>query len=128
MKWQLFFDLQSGTGLLVDNARGEYVTETIYDDFNVEQYKAIPETAFHRNVDKLVHNADVEGYVRSYVVLPSTIYGIAKNALTEAGVSNPHSMQIPALIKAALDRGRPGVIGKGKAYWPSVHIDDSEYT
>ncbi len=112
--------------MLTDDARGEYATETIYDDLNVEQYKAIPDTAFHRDVDTLVINADVEGYARTYIVLPSTIYGIAKHPLTEAGVSNPHSMQIPTLIKAALARKRAGVVGKGKALWPDVHIDDSE--
>ncbi|RPD82721.1 NAD-P-binding protein [Lentinus tigrinus ALCF2SS1-7] len=114
----------SGTGLLTDDARGEYATETIYDDLNVEQYKAIPDTAFHRDVDLLVINADLEGYARTYIVLPSTIYGIAKHALTEAGVSNPQSIQIPTLIKASLARKQAGVVGKGKALWPDVHIDD----
>ena len=33
--------LQSGTGELIDDARGQYVTETSYDDLNVEQIKAI---------------------------------------------------------------------------------------
>ena len=57
------------------------------------------------------------------------LYDIAKaigTALVAAGVSNPHSVQVPALIKAAFDRKRAGVVGPGKALWPDVHIDDGE--
>ncbi|KAI0737090.1 NAD-P-binding protein [Daedaleopsis nitida] len=114
----------SGTGLLKDDARGEYATSTIYSDVNVEQMKAIPDTAFHRNVDLLVMDADTQGYARSHIILPSTVYGIASNALVDAGVSNPYSMQVPQLVRASLDRKWAGVVGKGKAFWPDVHIDD----
>ncbi|KAI0331860.1 NAD-P-binding protein [Cubamyces sp. BRFM 1775] len=114
----------SGTGVLTDDARGMYATETIYSDLNVEQIKSIPPTALHRNVDLTIVEADQEGYVRSHIILPSTIYGIAKGALFDAGVSNPHSIQIPLVIKASLDRKQAGMIGQGKALWPDVHIDD----
>ena len=119
--------VQSGTGLLVDDARGEYPTETVYSDLNVAQLKAIPPTAFHRKVDLLVIGADEEGYARTHIVLPSTVYGIAQHPLVEAGISNPYSMQIPLLIRSSLARKRAGVIGKGLSLWPSVHIDDSEW-
>ncbi|TBU41486.1 hypothetical protein BD309DRAFT_965128 [Dichomitus squalens] len=115
---------QSGTGLLTDNARGEYATETIYSDLNIEQIKSISPTAFHRNVDLLVIGADEEGYARTHIVLPSTVYGIAAHPLVEAGISNPYSMQIPLIIRSSLARKRAGVIGKGLSLWPSVHIDD----
>ncbi|KAK7690488.1 hypothetical protein QCA50_005586 [Cerrena zonata] len=45
--------------------------------------------------------------------------------LVDAGIQNPHSLQIPTLIKAALDRKQAGVVGKGNAFWPDVHIDDT---
>ncbi|KAI0360218.1 NAD-P-binding protein [Trametes cingulata] len=114
----------SGTGVLTDDARGEYATETVYSDLNVEQIKSIPPTALHRNVDLAIMEADAQGYVRAHIILPSTIYGIAQGALFDAGVSNPHSIQIPYLIKASLDRKRAGVVGPGKALWPDVHIHD----
>lgn len=66
--------------------------------------------------------------MRTYIILPSTIWGIAKTPLTDAGLANPHSQQIPKLIHAALGRGRAGVVGKGLALWPDVHIDDGECT
>ncbi|KAI0649448.1 NAD-P-binding protein [Trametes meyenii] len=114
----------SGTGVLTDDARGEYITDTIYSDTNIEQLKSISPTAVHRNVDLLVIAADTEGYARTHIIFPSTIYAIAEGALFDAGVSNPYSIQIPLLIKAALDRKRAGVVGKGKPLWPDVHIHD----
>ena len=117
---------QSGTGVLTDNARGEYASDVIYNDLNVEQIKSIPPTAHHRNVDLRVVDADEKGYARTHIVLPSTIYGVAKHALTEAGISNPYSQQIPSLIRASLGRGRAGVVGKGLAWLPSVHTIDSK--
>ncbi len=118
---------QSGLGVLADDARGEYASDTIYSDLNVQQLKSIPETAFHRTVDLRVIDADQTGYVRCHIVLPSTVYGVAKHALVEAGVANPHSIQIPTIIRASLRRGRAGVVGKGLALWPSVHTTDREF-
>lgn len=37
------------------------MTETIYDDSNVEQMTNLPAEAFHRNVDLAVIKADTEG-------------------------------------------------------------------
>jgi hypothetical protein len=68
----------------------------------------------------------ISGYVKVYIILPSTIYGIATGELVDRGVQNPHSVQVPALIHAALDRGRAGMVGKGKNLWPNVHIDEGE--
>lgn len=65
-----------------------------------------------------------EGYIKSYIILPSTIYGIASNILVERGIQNPHSIQVPTLIRAALDRGQAGTVGAGKNLWPDVDIDD----
>lgn len=118
---------QSGTGVLMDSARGEYPTETIYSDMNVEQLKSIPDTAIHRNVECLVVEADEQGYVRSHIILPSTVYAIAKNPLVDAGISNAHSVHIPLVIRGSLDRKRAGMVGKGKSIQSSIHIDDSEW-
>ena len=76
-------------------------------------------------VSRLAHHFG-EGYARTYIILPSTIYGLAKNQLVDAGIQNPFSIQIPLLIKASLGRGRAGMVGKGLALWPDVHIDDGE--
>lgn len=66
------------------------------------------------------------GYVRTHIVLPSTIYGLAKGPLVDAGLANPHSIQIPTLIKASIDRGQAGVVGKGANLWPNVHVEEGK--
>ncbi|RXW21741.1 hypothetical protein EST38_g4132 [Candolleomyces aberdarensis] len=102
----------SGTGVLSDDARGMYPTETIYDDLNIKQIESLAPTQIHRNVDLALVDADTEGYIRSYIILPSTIYGIAENTLVDMGIQNAHSQQAPLLIKAALARGQGGMVGE----------------
>lgn len=129
-------------GVLIDDAVGYHTTDTIYDDANPEQIESLPDTQLHRNVDLELLKADKEGawhtlffganypnlfssgYVKVYIILPSTIYGIATGALIDAGVQNPHSLQIPALINIALSRGRAGMVGAGKNVWPNVNIEE----
>ncbi|EJD06863.1 NAD-binding protein [Fomitiporia mediterranea MF3/22] len=115
----------SGTGVLSDNAAGMYASEKIYDDSKVEDIESLdPKTQIHREIDMEAVSADQAGYARTYIILPSNVYGIAKNGLTEAGVQNPHSILIPVLVRASIDRGQGGMVGLGKNKWPNVHIDD----
>ncbi|KAI0661419.1 NAD-P-binding protein [Cubamyces menziesii] len=114
----------SGTGVLTDDAAGMHDTDIVYNDCDVEQLSNIPRTQPHREVDLAVLAADQEGYVKTYLVLPSTIYGLATGPFVDAGIMNPQSQQIPALIMASMDRRRAGMVGEGKNIWPNVHIDD----
>ncbi|KAI0091093.1 NAD-P-binding protein [Irpex rosettiformis] len=117
----------SGTGLLTWDAstKGLGISDRIWNDDDPDDIeKNIPPTAFHRNVDLPIVEADKQGYLKSYIILPSTIWGIAKNPLVDAGISNPYSKQLPALIQAALARGQAGVVGKGQALWPSINIEE----
>ncbi|KAJ7020329.1 NAD(P)-binding protein [Mycena alexandri] len=114
----------SGTGVISDQAKGAFAGDLVYDDSDVKQIRSIAPTQMHREVDLAITEADEEGYVKSYIVLPSTIYGLAKGQLVDAGLQNPHSQQIPALISAALDRGRAGMVGEGKNLWPNVEIHE----
>ncbi|TFY55920.1 hypothetical protein EVJ58_g7949 [Rhodofomes roseus] len=115
----------SGTGEIAEPAKGDFAAETVYSDLNIEQIKAIPETAFHRKIDLAVIGADEQGYARSYIILPGIVDGIASGPVFEAGIAKPVSIQIPAFIREALDRKRAGMIGLGKAVWPIIHIDDT---
>ncbi|KAJ7485954.1 NAD-binding protein [Mycena latifolia] len=114
----------SGTGVISDDAKGMHSDVTIYDDANADQIETLAPTAMHRNVDLAITQADAEGYVKSYIILPSTIYGLATGRLVDMGIQNPHSQQIPALISAALDRGQAGMVGEGKNLWPNVEIHE----
>jgi len=115
---------QSGTGVLADDAKGMYPTSTIYNDADPAQIESLAPTQVHRDVDLMVLDYDKRGAIKSYIVLPSTIYGLASGPLVDAGLMNPHSIQIPMLIHASLDRGAGGMVGEGKNIWPNVHIDE----
>ncbi|GAW05240.1 NAD(P)-binding protein [Lentinula edodes] len=114
----------SGTGVLSDNAAGMYPTDIIWDDANPDQIATLKPTQPHRPVDLKIVGADAEGYVKTYIVLPATIWGISKGPLFTSGISNKKSVQIPALIRASLDRGHAGMVGLGKNIWPNVEIHE----
>lgn len=114
----------SGTGVLMDNAAGMYQYDTIWNDADPEQMATLPPTQIHRDVDLAVVGADKEGYIKSYIVLPSTIWGIAQGRLVDLGISNNRSMQIPGLVRASLDRKQGGMVGLGKNLWPNVNIEE----
>ncbi|KAK5631072.1 hypothetical protein RRF57_006787 [Xylaria bambusicola] len=52
------------------------------------------------------------------VVMAPTIYGVG------SGLFRKHSIQIPAFVATALDRGRAVVIGDGRGEWDHVHVQD----
>ncbi|THU82132.1 NAD-binding protein [Dendrothele bispora CBS 962.96] len=116
----------SGTGLYIEFAGGMHSNAVVYDDANPDQIETIAPTQPHRNVDLEILAADTENYVKTYIVLPSTVYGIASGPLFDAEISNRHSVQVPALIKAAFARTPPqgGTIGEGKNVWPNVEIHE----
>ncbi|KAJ7796950.1 NAD-binding protein [Mycena olivaceomarginata] len=114
----------SGTGVISDDAKGLHADVTVYDDSDADQIESIAPTQMHREVDLAITAADAEGYVKTYIILPSTIYGLASGRFVDAGLQNPHSMQIPALISASLDRGQAGMVGEGKNIWPNVEIHE----
>ncbi|KAJ7127070.1 hypothetical protein C8R44DRAFT_617333 [Mycena epipterygia] len=114
----------SGTGVLSDDADGMYESSTIYSDLNIPQLETLSPDQPHRNVDLALVDADSQGYVKTYIILPSTIYGFASGPLVKAGLQNNRSQQIPSLVDVSLKRGQGGMVGKGKNWWGNVHIDD----
>ncbi|KAF9474241.1 NAD(P)-binding protein [Pholiota conissans] len=115
----------SGTCLFADTkAGGRFSNTQIYDDSDVAQIETIPDTQPHRVVDLELVRADKEGYVKTYIVLPATIYGVPNGRLVEQGIQNSRGIALPSLVRAASIRGRAGIIGSGMNYWPNVHIDD----
>ena len=58
--------LQSGTGVLADNAAGMFTSEKVYNDASVEDIESLPITQIHRPVDIAVTAADLEGEDVSY--------------------------------------------------------------
>jgi len=68
--------LQNCTGVLADDATGDHVTETIYDDADPDQIETLPDTQIHRNVDLELLRADKEGIFSSSSAL---VYSIVLN-------------------------------------------------
>ncbi|KAJ7101856.1 NAD-binding protein [Mycena crocata] len=114
----------SGTGVLVDDARGMYAGGIVYDDSDADQIETLAPTQPHRPVDLVITAADAEGYVKTYIVVPGAIYGLATGPLVDMGVQNHHSIQIPILVRAAVERGRSGMVGEGKNVWPYAEIHE----
>ncbi|KAF7296397.1 Epimerase domain-containing protein [Mycena chlorophos] len=108
----------SGTGALTDNAQGKFADQKIYDDLDCTAIRAIPTTYVHRETDELISQASVEGYVRGYVVMPPLVYGRG------TGPCSRTSVQIPALIRAALTLGQAVHVGSGLSMWNGVHVND----
>lgn len=110
---------------ICQTASGMYATELIYTDDKVDATKEtgktyvdeVADSAIHRDVDLAIVNADEAGHIKSYIILPSTIYGLNQSLIAEKGVGNPFSIQIPALIRVSISRKRPGMIGDGLNIW-----------
>ncbi|KZV69697.1 NAD-P-binding protein [Peniophora sp. CONT] len=114
----------SGTGTLRDDARGMFKSDVIYHDDRVEEIESLPPTADHRDVDLEIVKADQSGCIRSYIVVPSTIWGILTGPLVDMGIAHSHSQQMPNAIKASISRGQGGMVGKGLNVWPHVEINE----
>ncbi len=135
--------------MLADQAAGMYSGDKVYNDASAEDIESLPLTQVHRPVDIAVIDAvkagkscidlvspnvmplmlnpnSLPGYVKTYIVCPSTIYGIVSNPLVDAGIQNPHSIQVPQIIRASIDRGQGGMVGLGKNLWPNVLVDDGK--
>ncbi|KAF5367931.1 hypothetical protein D9758_004347 [Tetrapyrgos nigripes] len=105
----------------MDYADGMRSTDIIYDDTDPHSLKNLPQMDV---CTEIIAADKLEGYIRSYIILPPTVYGIATGPIFEAGISNPHSTQIPILLRASMDRRRGGMIGMGKNVWPNVEIHE----
>ncbi|GAA5874324.1 hypothetical protein JCM8547_007563 [Rhodosporidiobolus lusitaniae] len=95
----------------------------VYSDEDIAAIEALGTAHPQRKVHVKIIAASEAGYVRSYIILPSTIFGIS----THEGVKtifNKHSNQMPALIKGSLRKKQAGQVGEYKNTWPLVHTDD----
>jgi nucleoside-diphosphate-sugar epimerase len=104
----------SGTSIVGDDARGDFCSEVIFSE---ETSLAIdPRKQARRDIDLRVMDAAKQN-VHSAVIIPSLIYGHG------TGV-NKQSIQVPFLVKNALEVGSVQIVGKGLNTWSNIHIDD----
>ncbi|KAF4461042.1 hypothetical protein FALBO_12157 [Fusarium albosuccineum] len=117
----------SGTGILcwydMDNKRyGEApLLDQAYDDLEgIEKVTSLPDTAFHRDVDKIVLDeaAKDPDAVKVAIVCPPTIYGCGRGPVSQ------RSRQIPGLVSTTLEKGFGPIIGSGETEWDNVNVHD----
>ncbi|KZV72598.1 NAD(P)-binding protein [Peniophora sp. CONT] len=122
---QPIFIQTSGTGAFVKvDAMGEYTSERVLSDMDPDLFD-FKNTLSHNVVNDALLVAAGEGYVRTYILYPSMVYGVLKGPLVDAGIVHGYSIAIPASIKFSIQRGQGAMVGKGVNRWPIVHIDDT---
>jgi len=111
----------SGTAVVCDLPTGGFqeTSKKIWDDSKPEDIKAIRPEQPHRNVDLAIFDAGKGGHFIGYIIAPSTIYGIAFD-----NPANQISLQVPMLIRAAVERRQTIYAGEGTNRWNNVHICD----
>lgn len=103
----------SGSSIVGTRAGGE-PTDKVYDESTPLQPSPARAARVALNQDIL---DAAENGVRTVIVCPSLIYGIGHGV-------EPHSMQVPWLIKLARKHGIAKHVGAGGNVWSNVHIDD----
>lgn len=100
---------------------GEPPSNEPYDDLEgVARLTSLPDSAFHRDIDKIVLSAGIldPKIVKTAVLCPPTIYGPGR------GPGNQRSRQVYNLAKVTLERGKAPKLGRGLSEWDNVHVHD----
>ena len=107
------------------DARGNYAVNETRTDMNTEYLVNLPQSHVHYKGETKVRLADEqEGYVRAYIIMPTTVWGMRHGPLVDADISNRHSQAIPVLIMRSKARGQGGVVGKGLNIWSHVEVHE----
>lgn len=65
--------------------------------------------------------------MKTYLVIPSNVWGLASGRLVDVGVQNPQSKLIPTITRGDLDKGKAMIVGEGKNIWGHVQIDEGKH-
>lgn len=116
----------SGAGVLSTNSTGTGAapsadpTATLWDEADAAAHAAIPSSAPHRHVDLEIFRGAATGLIKTYLMVPPTVFGVGLGPLAERRMS----IQIPRLVHRALIRRRAQFVGQGRNVWPNVHVAD----
>ncbi|KAF7290214.1 NmrA domain-containing protein [Mycena indigotica] len=115
----------SGAGIIADmGAMGDYSASPIWDDLDIARLATIAPTQLHRPVDLALLASDDNGYIKSHIVVPPMVYGIARTVLVERGIQRPHHTLLTHIVPPAVARKRGGFIGAGKNVWGHVEVHE----
>lgn len=123
---QPIFIHTSGAGVLTEHSIGLGVSPELdrnqseWDEQDVEKHQKIGYSAPHRFVDVEVFKAAKQGFVKTYLVVPPTVFGVGLGPFA----ANRMSIQIPRLVYHSLIRRQVMTVGRGDNIWPNVHVAD----
>ncbi|KAI8579583.1 hypothetical protein K450DRAFT_280754 [Umbelopsis ramanniana AG] len=107
----------SGSGVVLEPTAGEYATEKIWSDLDVQAFYELPLQAPHRELDIFVTEYP-QDKVTTAIISPSNIYGVGR------GPYNRLSFINIAHERVAIKYRKPYVVGKGDNIWSTSHIKD----
>ncbi|KAJ4204153.1 hypothetical protein NW759_014990 [Fusarium solani] len=116
-KQQTIFIHTSGATHLADNSAGSIAGQVIYDDEQPEVIDALPATPA-REVDlALLRGRQALGaQAKIAMVIPPLVYGVSRDKRM--------SIQLPTLVRYALQHNYAGQVGAGRSIWSQVHVKD----
>jgi nucleoside-diphosphate-sugar epimerase len=101
---------------------GKYHESHVFSDHeNIYAYEKSREALQiypQRTTDIAVVETGLAAGVKTTIIMSPTIYGFG------TGLFNKLSIQIPALLRAAIKAGQVKMIGEGKGQWDYVHVTD----
>jgi len=104
----------SGSSIIGDDARGNLLNLAIFSEDT--PLLVDPRKQARRDIDLFVMSLAQQG-VQSSVVIPSLIYGYGH------GIQK-NSIQIPFLVRNAIENKSIQIVGQGVNTWSNIHIDD----
>ena len=113
----------SGTGILCwkdmeTQMSGEPPSQPPYDDLDkVHDLTHLPDSAWHRDIDKIVLGANSDA-TKTAIVCPPTIYGPGR------GPGNKKSKQVYYLAQFTFQQGQAPQVGRGLTEWDNVNVHD----
>lgn len=116
----------SGAGVLSETSNGnglslaEDPNAVVWDDTDFEAHINIPSYAPHRHVDAEVFAAARAGMIKTYLMVPPTVFGKGLGTFAE----NRMSIQIPRLVYQSLVNRKTMFVGKGENQWSNIHVAD----
>jgi len=114
----------SGAGVIADPVNGVHQDSPTWDDLDEGQMATIAPTQLHRPVDLELLHADDEGYIKSYIILPTTVWGIPTGALVDGGIQNWQNSMLNFLLSPSLARSQGGMVGEGRNAWNNVEVNE----